>query len=70
MELKITKKRIFFKRGTFGAAQIGKVEQLKYIFENGGGSFGAAQVEKVLSFGAAQANNGGFRAAHIRTALI
>ena len=32
MELKTTKKRIFFKRGSFGAAQVGKVEQTNVYF--------------------------------------
>ena len=32
LELKITKKRIFLKGGSFGAAQVGKVEQTNVYF--------------------------------------
>ena len=63
MELKIAKKCIFFKRGvSFGAAQVGKVEQTNVYFlkKEGGGRFsGAVQVEKVEPLGVGQAENMG-----------
>ena len=36
LELKITKKRIYFKRGSFPSAQVGKAEQRIVYFLKGG----------------------------------
>ena len=50
---KNNKETFIFKRGYFGAAQVGKVETSVYFWK--GGSFGVVQVENVESLGAAQA---------------
>ena len=64
LELRIRKKRIFLKGGSFGAAQVGNVELTSVYFWKGG-SFGAVQVEKVESLGAAQAEKCGAFGRHI-----
>ena len=61
LEIKITKKRffcLFFKRGSFRSAQVGKSGTKNCIFLKRG-SFGAAHAEKVESLGAAKAEKMG-----------
>ena len=73
LELKITKKCLFFKTMVFSICPSRKSGTKNCIFFKRG-SFGAAQVEKVESLVSAKAEKcvwgGGFRAAHTRTVLI
>ena len=64
LKLKITKKRIFFKRGSFRSAQVGKAEK-RAVYVLKMGSFGAAQGEKVEALGEAKAEKWRAFARHI-----
>ena len=69
VELKITKKRILLKVGSFGTAMSEKWNKQMYIFEKGGLSV-RSRSKKWSLLERPRPKNGGFQAAHTRTALI